>query len=81
MRPFQSLLDYLAMLTGDTCQVAGSDIAIEKLSIPPQSAPRPRVPQVPHPPQPHGDTTGFRLTAILRFPGAALARSSDAISG
>ena len=34
VRPFQGLLDHLATLTRNTCQVPGSDLTIETLSIP-----------------------------------------------
>jgi hypothetical protein len=34
VRPFQALLDHLATLTRNTCQVPGTDLTIEKLSIP-----------------------------------------------
>ena len=34
VRPFQGLLDHLATLTRNTCQVPGTDLTIQKLSIP-----------------------------------------------
>ena len=34
VRPFQGLLDHLATLTRNTCQVPGTNLTIEKLSIP-----------------------------------------------
>jgi transposase len=34
VRPFQGLLDHLATLTRNTCQVPGTDLTIEKLSVP-----------------------------------------------
>lgn len=34
VRPFQGLLDHLATLTRNTCQVPGTDLTIEQLSVP-----------------------------------------------